>query len=110
MMSKNYETHIVRLWLENDPNDYMYWIGVASEVWEEAADKEYLTRSEMAQMELAAILEDEVSGAVFESCSGSGIASDFLSASLSEVQWGQIASIFLESLGVEYSIASEPVV
>ena len=90
---KNYETWDVALWLDNDEGHYGYIRDRAADVREEHEHDNPNVLSRDAAGELADWLKDYVEElpeitAVTETAS---MASDLLSAALSEVDWHEIA-------------------
>lgn len=83
----NYETWVVRLWLDNEEPSYRYWTEVAREYRGE--DRE--------AYELARRLKEEIRDAVpLEEAS---LYSDLLYAALDEVDWDELAQSYLDELG-----------
>lgn len=96
----NYETWNVNLWLNNEEQSYLYWEESAIDAWQDAETDENTkngtwTRSEAARFYMANRLKEEVTlgnplvGAA-------SMYSDLLGATLSEVNWNEIANSLLE--------------
>jgi hypothetical protein len=101
----NYETWCVSLWIDNEEGDYRYWQGCAQEAWENATApsvnarltcREPFTREERAVLALSDQLKEEITESAPDL--GASMFSDLLSASLSEVNWHEIASNWMESV------------
>jgi hypothetical protein len=101
----NYETWAVSLWLGNDRETDAYWRGVAREVFENAGPGHALTREEVARVDLATRLKDEIEENM--PCPNSGLYTDLLNAALAEVNWYEIADALLEDVTLDE--ASEPI-
>jgi hypothetical protein len=80
----NYETWAVKLWIDNDEGSQEYWNERASEA------KDVYSLSQELQTE-----HEENTPAV------TGVYADLLNASLSEVNWHEIAEALREDAGVE---------
>jgi hypothetical protein len=104
----NYETWVVKLWIDNDQGSYEDWQERAQAVWEAAADADrysWQTREEWALAALADALKEywdndadqrmeEMGGKLPPAC----VYSDLLNAALSEVNWREIADAMLEDV------------
>jgi len=78
----NYETWCVNLWLTNEEGDYKHWRARARRL-----DK----------ADLAAELKEEVSAGCDE-IELPGMMRDLLNASLSEVDWYEVAAAFIDEV------------
>ena len=83
----NYETWNVALWFDNDSSEY--WAGVAQETFENAKATSNFTREEEATFDLAKTMQGEVKENMPTTA---GMYADLLNASLSSVNWQEIAS------------------
>ena len=83
----NYETWNVALWFDNDSSKY--WAGVAQETFENAEATSNFTREEEATFDLAKTMQSEVEE---NTPTTAGMYADLLNASLSSVNWQEIAS------------------
>lgn len=102
----NYETWNVALWLDNDQGSYNHWRAVAQECWDDAEPGTYLTREENAKRDLAERLKDKHEEAAPEL--GASVWSDLLSAALSEVDWDEIASHYIDDVDKGEEEPAEP--
>ena len=97
----NYETWCVNLWLDNDEGSSDYWRERAREAYEETnEDDDADTRRDEAAEALRGELEsahDDMLDELAPSINGT-VFSDLMRASLSEVNWGEIACHFVESI------------
>lgn len=76
----NYETWVVKLWMDNDEGSNSYWNEMA---------EEYLKRdAESAFSDLAGLLKEQHEEALPEV---NGFIADLLNAAMSEVNWDEIA-------------------
>lgn len=97
----NYETWCVHLWLSNEERDYRYWRAEAArhrkEALRHANELEGIWSVELAGR---AGLAEQMKGEI-EDAAPIGMAclySDLLSATLSEVDWHEIAGAFLQDV------------
>jgi hypothetical protein len=95
----NYETWTVALWLGNDFATYGYWQRAAIKEKEEApqcwqVNEGIWPADKAALFRLADRIKEDVTEDVPEL--DSGLYSDLLHAALSEVDWHQVAEIFME--------------
>ena len=85
----NYETWNVKLWLDNEQSTYYDVTRHASDVYTEAMDMEEAPDA----YDLAAWLKDYVTDMAPEL--PASMFSDLLNAALSEVNWQEIAEVYL---------------
>ncbi len=93
----NYETWVVNLWLGNDEGSYNTCRTFAQRCFEEAVADEVFNRKERACYQLA----NELKEMVEENnplASEASVYTDLLNASLSEVNWKEIAKGLLEEV------------
>lgn len=79
---RNYETWLVKLWLDNSQADQEYWFDAAQE--------------SAGPNDLAKRLEEELSEAADYQVDPGTLWSDLMGAALSEVDWYEIAEVYLE--------------
>lgn len=86
----NYETWVVKLWMDNDEGSYNYWQEIAQEYFERDA--------ETASQDLAGLLKEHHEEALPEV---NGFAADLLNAAMSEVNWDEIADSLIDDIKAE---------
>lgn len=103
----NYETWVVKLWMDNEEGSQGYWTEQAEATFERAEADHNFTKSERAKLDLAEALKDQHEEGYLEilkpanaECS---VWSDLLGAAMSEVNWHEIANSLLEDNCEEYS-------
>jgi hypothetical protein len=91
----NYETWLVKLWMDNEQSEYEYWQSLASE-WVMEADENtdmmdvtYAFADSIKEYHMDRI-EDKLDGKLV------GFIADLLNASMNEVNWYEIAEHLLE--------------
>jgi hypothetical protein len=108
---KNYETWNVKLWLDNDQGTAEYWAEVAEQIFEDATEVQYRTKSESARYDLADQLKDELEDqnplnnpppTWSDEVPSASMWHDLLGAAFSEVDWHEIANAFLEDIDCGY--------
>ncbi len=90
----NYETWVVNLWLGNDEGSYSTCRSFAQRCFEEAVADQVLSRKERACYQLANELKEMVEDGN-PLASEASVYSDLLNASISEVNWKEIANNLL---------------
>ena len=88
----NYETWLVKLWMDNEEGDYRYWNSVAYDLGSQDSP-EYIADADNRRYSLARRLEDEHTEHMPEV---KGMWADLLRAALQEVDWNEIANALLE--------------
>ena len=96
----NYETWNVALWFDNDSSEF--WAEVAQDLFDSAEATNNCTREEEATFTLADAMKDQVEE---NTPTVTGLYADLLSASLSEVNWREIAEHFIDEVDKEEDAA-----
>ena len=93
----NYETWCVALWLDSDCGTYNHYQQLAQHCFDDADIHEHLgiTKVEHAVYELSKRIKEEVEEAQPEV---QGLYADLLGAALSEVNWFEIASHYIDDI------------
>ena len=94
----NYETWLVKLWIDNEEGSSRYWDETAQEVYDDAEADGTFTRDERAALDLADRLKDEFEEAQPEV---TGFWADLLNAAMSEVNWHEIAEHYIADVEKE---------
>lgn len=94
----NYETWLVKLWIDNEEGSSRYWADRAVEIYERFADEDdTFTKAENAAFELQDELKDQHEEAAEQSgVPTSGFVADLFNAAMSEVNWHEIATSLIE--------------
>lgn len=90
----NYETWIVNLWLGNDEGSYNTCRSLAQRCFEEAVADQVLSRKERACYQLAKELKEMIEDGN-PLASEASVYADLINASLSEVNWKEVANSLL---------------
>lgn len=96
---KNYETWVVKLWLDNEEPSWRYWEERTKTVCTEAEDREFWTAEKDAAIQLSKELEDTIDEGMPEELQrqvDGTFYADLLNAALSEVDWREIADAMIE--------------
>ncbi len=93
----NYETWLVKLWIDNDEGSQSFWQDRAREVYDESLPDKTFTQTENAALALMDILKDEHEEIAAQSgVPTSGFVADLFNAAMSEVNWHEIAASLIE--------------
>src|SRR5690242_4935689 len=93
----NYETWLVKLWMDNEEGDYNYWVDSTRRAYEDAEEDQTFTRVENAAFALAKELKDSHENIAEEQgVPTTGFIADLFNAAMSEVNWHEIATSLLE--------------
>ena len=90
----NYETWLVKLWMDNDQGSYNYWQEIAQEIYNEARADANFTKEECAQLALADQLKNEHEENA--PTSTTGVYSDLMTGALGRVDWHEIARAVID--------------
>ncbi len=101
----NYETWVVKLWIDNEEGSQRYWQTQAEQAFAEAEDspsayarfvgKEIFSREERAVLALEKVLQSEHEQALPDL---QDFTADLLNAAMSEVNWHEIAESLVASV------------
>lgn len=80
---KNYETWVIKLWIDNDQGSYNHF--------------RELAKTEGRAYELGQLIQEEIEE--MNPIEGASLFSDLMTAALSEVDWREIAESLLEEVG-----------
>jgi hypothetical protein len=89
----NYETWNLALWIGNERGSYEYWRERTAESYRNAVASKPFTKAERAKLDLADALKDETEENIPEL---QGFYADVLRAAVSEVNWYEIASNWVD--------------
>ncbi len=94
----NYETWNLALWLGNDEGSESYWRERAEEVYRDAGGRESI---DDAKITLADELKDQTQENAPQLDPPNSFYADVLSAAISEVNWYEIASHYIDDIADE---------
>lgn len=94
----NYETWLVKLWIDNEEGSSRYWDEAAQEVYDESEADAHFTRDERATLQLSDRLKSEFEEAQPEV---TGFWADLINAAMSEVNWYEIAEHYIADVDKE---------
>lgn len=92
----NYETWLVKLWIDNDQGSQSYWIEEAERAYNNAETGDTFTKSEQAALDLDDILKSWHEEIAEQSGVPTGFVADLFNAAMSEVNWHEIAASLIE--------------
>ena len=91
---KNYETWVTKLWMDNDQGSSEYYNELATNTYKHAKADTF-TKLENARLLIMNTLKDEYEENVPQT---TGVYADLLNASLSEIDWYEIAEALLSDV------------
>lgn len=95
----NYETWLVKLWMDNEEGSDSFWREQANAAFKQAEADGTFTQAENAAFALADVLKElHESAAEAAGVPTNGFVADLFNAALSEVNWHEIATSLLEDL------------
>lgn len=94
----NYETWNLALWIGNEQGSESYWREMAEEAYRNAKAEKSFTRSERAALDLADTLKDEIES---NTPTVTGFYADVLNAAISEVNWYEITTHWVDDIADE---------
>jgi hypothetical protein len=94
----NYETWNLALWIDNEQGSYEYWREQAREAYRAAEAEKSFTRVERAALNLADTLKDDTEE---NAPVVTGFYADVLGAAISEVNWYEITTHWVEEVADE---------
>lgn len=101
----NYETWNVKLWMDNDAGSDQYYRDMAQEVYDDSEATKTFTRDERATLDLSDRLkseyEDSAQTMLEEAGRECSVWADLIGAALSEVNWHEIATHFIDEVDKE---------
>ena len=94
----NYETWLVKLWIDNDEGSQNYWQESARAMHNAALPDETFTQSERAALDLMNDLKSEHEQIAEQAgVPNTGFVADLFNAAMSEVNWHEIAASLIEN-------------
>lgn len=98
----NYETWLIKLWMDNEQGSNEYWEEMALECMTDAIDDESDAEGvkDSARNDLAERIQNEHETFVDELLPKAGFATDLMSASLGRVDWREIAEHYVDDIPV----------
>jgi hypothetical protein len=93
----NYETWLVKLWIDNDEGMRTYWHDRSRAIYEAALPDKTFSQSERAALDLMDDLKNEHEAIAEEvGVPTTGFVADLFNAAMSEVNWHEIAASLIE--------------
>lgn len=92
----NYETWLVKLWMDNEESSSGYWAQEASDSYANAVAESGLNRKEQAACDLSEKLKENHEQQIEDAgVPSNGFITDLIGAAMSEVNWHEIAESLL---------------
>jgi len=105
----NYETWLVKLWMDNSESSDAFYREKAQEVYAAAQPDDTFSKAQRATLDLGDALKEDYQEASCELLEGMGqgasVWSDLLGAALSEVNWHEIAEHMIDDCDKETEAA-----
>ena len=101
MQTKNHETHLVMLWIDNVESVHNYWLGRAGRIYNDAPSNTYGSKYDNAKYELAEAMKNKFTNDMhnmMDMNNVNGLWSDLLCSSLGDVNWFYIAECYLSHI------------
>ena len=93
----NYETWLVKVWIDNDQGNVEYWVEQAQDLYtNHAEDTKYFTKREEAIILLSESMKEYYEDRMPEGDDIGGLWSDLLHSALSDVDWHELAGMIME--------------
>jgi hypothetical protein len=97
----NYETWLVKVWIDNDQGNVDHWVEQAKDLYtNKAEDTKYFTKREEATILLAEDMKEYYEERMPESISSDnigGLWADLLHSALSDVVWIELSGMIMET-------------
>lgn len=91
----NYETFIVKVWIDNEQSTREWWLSLARRCLQNAVPSQYLSAQQNAEIELERLLKDSHQ-AEAERLPMAGVHADLMQAALEEVDWKSLSETLME--------------
>lgn len=92
----NYETWVVKLWMDNDAANDSYYREQAQSVYDEAKATQTFSRADVATIAFADFIRVEHEERQSKLMPDAGVFTDLLNAAMTEVDWHEIAAHYID--------------
>jgi hypothetical protein len=96
----NYETWLVKVWIDNDQGNVDHWVEQAKDLYtNKAEDRKYFTKREEATILLSESMKEYYEDRMPKSISSDnigGLWADLLHSALSDVVWIELSGMIME--------------
>ena len=93
----NYETWLVKVWIDNDQGNVEYWVEQAQDLYvNHAEDTKYFTKREEAIILLSESMKEYYEDRMPEGDDIGGLWADLLHSALSDVVWIELSGMIME--------------
>ena len=89
-------TRLIRTWVTDNPRQAHLWNELAQDVWQQSVPSQYLSRSEVAVLNLAAAFRDEME--VTAEDTTTGLVKNLLLWTLANVNFDELAESWLSDV------------